>query len=680
MQSFSGCGTFHSRSLRKERQKLCKITTDSPDAHYEHAVPAGKVVILRSRAFNSGTRMGASEELLSTSEQAAEHPSQEPLPAAAESSAAPSLRLALPEETVAELRRLIEEHAIVEVEVLERIRGGLRVQYSTPDSTLPGFLPTSLATAKRYPMEQELRELVGQRFHVVIHELRPQEDGTVTIIFNRQRFLQDLALARLQEGQTVEGVITRLSTAGAFADVGGIEGFIPNAELDHRRIHSAQAVVKIGDRLPLKVLSIDLANRRVKLSRKALLPSPWEDAAQRYPVGSRVQGKVLRVTPRAAIVELEDGIEGLVPLSELSWTRRPLHPAELLHAGQEAEFVVLELEPERQRLVLSLRRTQPNPWEEAAARYPVGSRISVQVRRVTETAAIVETAEGIEGILPAAELSWARTRPAPAALLSPGQSLEVVVLELLPQQQRLVVSLRQALPNPWTEAPQRYPAGSRVQGTVLRLTPRAAIVEVEPGIEGIVPIGELSWTRRPTHPAELLSAGQSAEFVVLQVDAERRYLLLSLRQAQPNPWEQLAEQLAIGSEHEAVFVRMETAGAIVRLPGDVDAFMPRSSFRHLLRRTREPWKEGDVLRVRVESLVPEESSAIVLPADVAPANAAAPARTARRSPAPTPRPTPLAAKGTSEAPARSRSRAGSTLGELLPEEVRQRLLEQFKPS
>jgi small subunit ribosomal protein S1 len=159
-----------------------------------------------------------------------------------------------------------------------------------------------------------------------------------------------------------------------------------------------------------------------------------------------------------------------VPLSELSWTRRPLHPAELLHAGQEAEFVVLELEPERQRLVLSLRRTQPNPWEEAAARYPVGSRISVQVRRVTETAAIVETAEGIEGILPAAELSWARTRPAPAALLSPGQSLEVVVLELLPQQQRLVVSLRQALPNPWTEAPQRYPAGSRIQGTVLRLT------------------------------------------------------------------------------------------------------------------------------------------------------------------------------------------------------------------
>ncbi len=647
---------------------------------HEHAVPAGKVVILRSRALNSGTQMGASDELLSTSEQAAEQPSQLPLPPATAPSAAPLLRLSLPEETIAELRHLIEEHAIVEVEVRERIRGGLLVQYSAGNSTLPGFLPTSLATAKRYPMEQELRELVGQRLHVVIHELRPQEDGTVTLIFNRQRFLQDLALARLQEGQTVEGTITRLSTTGAFADIGGIEGFIPNAELDHRRIHSPQAVVQIGDRLPLKVLSIDVVNRRVKLSRKALLPSPWEEAAQRYPVGSRVRGKVLRVTPRAAIVELDGSIEGLVPLSELSWTRRPLHPAELLSAGQEAEFVVLELEPERQRLLLSLRRTQPNPWEEAAARYPVGSRISVQVRRITETAAIVETAEGIEGILPATELSWARIRPAPASLLSPGQSLEVVVLEVLPQQQRLVVSLRRALPNPWEEAPQRYSVGSRVHGTIQRLTPRAAIVEVEPGIEGVVPLGELSWTRRPTHPAELLSAGQSAEFVVLQVDAERQYLLLSLRQAQPNPWEQLAEQLAIGSEHEAVFVRMETAGAIVRLPGDVDAFMPRSSFRHLLRRTREPWKEGEVLRVRVESLVPEENSVIVLPADVAPAKAVAPARTARQSPAPAPRPAPSPAKGASEAPTRSRSRGGLTLGELLSEEVRQRLLEQFKPS
>jgi|GEM_PF-1461284 len=647
---------------------------------YEHAVPAGKVVILRSRAFNNGTRMGASEELLPTSEQAAEQPSQLPLPPATVPSAAPLLRLSLPEETIAELRHLIEEHAIVEVEVRERIRGGLLVQYSAGNSTLPGFLPTSLATAKRHPLEQELRELVGQRLHVVVHELRPQEDGTVTLIFNRQRFLQDLALARLQEGQTVEGTITRLSITGAFADIGGIEGFIPNSELDHRRIRSAQAVVQIGDRLPLKVLSIDLANRRVKLSRKALLPSPWEEAAQRYPVGSRVRGKVLRVTPRAALVELDSGIEGIVPLSELSWTRRPLHPAELLHAGQEAEFVVLELEPERQRLLLSLRRTQPNPWEEAAARYPVGSRISVQVRRVMETAAIVETAEGIEGILPAAELSWARIRPAPAALLSPGQSVEVVVVEVLPQQQRLVVSLRRALPNPWEEAPQRYPVGSRVRGTIQRLTPRAAIVEVEPGIEGIVPLGELSWTRRPTHPAELLSAGQNAEFVVLQVDAQRQHLLLSLRQAQPNPWEQLAEQLAIGSEHEAVFVRMETAGAIVRLPGDVDAFMPRSSFRHLLRRTREPWKEGDVLRVRVESLVPEESSIIVLPADVAPTKAAAPMRTARQSPASAPRPAPSAAKRASEAPTRSRSRGGLTLGELLSEEVRQRLLEQFKPS
>ncbi len=647
---------------------------------YEHAVPAGKVVILCSRALNSGTQMGASDELLSTSEQAAEQPSQLSLPPATAPSAAPLLRLSLPEETIAELRHLIEEHAIVEVEVRERIRGGLLVQYSAGNSTLPGFLPTSLATAKRYPMEQELRELVGQRLHVVIHELRPQEDGTVTLIFNRQRFLQDLALARLQEEQTVEGTITRLSTTGAFADIGGIEGFIPNAELDHRRIHSPQAVVQIGDRLPLKVLSIDVANRRVKLSRKALLPSPWEEAAQRYPVGSRVRGKVLRVTPRAAIVELDGGIEGLVPLSELSWTRRPLHPAELLSAGQEAEFVVLELEPERQRLLLSLRRTQPNPWEEAAARYPVGSRISVQVRRITETAAIVETAEGIEGILPATELSWARIRPAPASLLSPGQSLEVVVLEVLPQQQRLVVSLRRALPNPWEEAPQRYSVGSRVHGTIQRLTPRAAIVEVEPGIEGVVPLGELSWTRRPTHPAELLSAGQSAEFVVLQVDAERQYLLLSLRQAQPNPWEQLAEQLAIGSEHEAVFVRMETAGAIVRLPGDVDAFMPRSSFRHLLRRTREPWKEGEVLRVRVESLVPEENSVIVLPADVAPAKAVSSARTARQSPAPAPRPAPSPAKGASEARTRSRSRGGLTLGELLSEEVRQRLLEQFKPS
>ncbi|MCS7169860.1 MAG: S1 RNA-binding domain-containing protein, partial [Candidatus Kapabacteria bacterium] len=457
----------------------------------------------------------------------------------------------LPEARVAEVERLVAEKAIMEVTVKERIRGGLQVQYNE----LEGLLPTRLATSQRHPTESELRELIGQRLHVVAHELRRHDDGTVTLVVSRRHFLEDLALARLKVGDTIEGRVTRLVPTGTFVEVGGIEGFIPLAELDHVPVSTPSKVLSPGEVVRVQVIEVDVNKRRVRLSRKALLPSPWEGVETRYPVGSRVRGIVRRVLPKAALVQIEPGIDGIVPVEELSWTRRVAHPAHVLSAGQEVEFVVVESSAAQKRIVLSLRRTQPDPWEGIAQRYPVGSRVHATVRRLSATAAFVELEDGLSALIPAAELSWSRSRPSPSSLFRVGQEVEAVVLQAEPQQRLIVLSYRQAQPNPWESAEERFPVGSRVHGIARRLLPKAAIVEVGEGLEGFIPISELSWIRRPNHAAEVLQTGQEAEGVVLEVSAADQRLVLSLRQAQPNPWPELAQRYAIGTECEVTFVR-----------------------------------------------------------------------------------------------------------------------------
>lgn len=579
-----------------------------------------------------------------------------------------------PEFSAEELERLVAERAIVEVEVLERIRGGLRARYGS----LIVFLPTSLATAKRYPSEAELRQLLGQRLHVVCHEIRKgPEAEPATLVVSRRHFLEDLALARLQVGDVLEGPVTRLATFGAFVDIGGFEGLIPLAELDHIPVTSPAKVVSIGETVRVQVISIDVAKRQVRLSRKALLPSPWEGAEERYPVGSRIRGIVRRVTPRAAIVQLEPGIEGIVPVEELSWTRRFVHPAHLLSAGQEAEFVVMEVSAAQQRILLSLRRTQPNPWETVSEQYPVGSRVLATVQRMTPTAVVVELESGLPAIIPARELSWTHAKPNPSELLRIGQQIEAVVLQVDPTRQTLILSYRQVHPNPWEEAEKRFPVGSRLRGRVSRLLPRSAIVEIADGLEGFIPLSELSWTRRLHHPAELLSTGQEVECVVLEVSAAEQRLALSLRQAQPNPWESLPEKYPPGSEQEAVVLELHQAGAVVRLSNELDAFMPRSTFAGLLRKTRHPWKTGDTLRVRIVEIKPEEFSVIVEPL-LGQAGSARPTpppsskTTAVRPPSSQVPASPATAAKKAAPPPK---RAGTTLADLLPEEVREKLLQ-----
>lgn len=603
---------------------------------------------------------------------AAELPESPPVVARPEDLGSPAQPI--PESVVAEWQRLVEERAIVEVNVLERVRGGFHVRYGE----FLAFLPTPLATAKRYPFESELRELLGQNVHVVCHELRKGEDGSVLLIVSRRHFLEDLALERLRVGQVVEGVVTRLTTSGAFVDVGGIEGLIPTAELDHVPT-APNKVFSIGDHVTVQVIGIDTAKRQVRLSRKALLPSPWRGIEERYPVGSRVRGIVRRVVPKAALVQVEPGIDGIVPVEELSWTQQVPHPAHVLSAGQEAEFVVLEVSEAKKRLVLSLRRTHPNPWETAATEYPVGSRVSVVVRRLSERAAHVELPNGLPGIIPAAELTWRRSRLLPSQVLQLGQQVEAVVIQAEPERYLIVLSLRQAQPNPWEHAEARFPVGSRVQGIVRQVLPRTAIVEVAEDIEGFIPLGELSWTRRFVHAAEALRAGQEVECVVTEISAAEQRLVLSLRQAQPNPWPELVERYPVGSEWEATFVQQQQTGSLVRLDGEIDAFMPRSTYAPVLRSRREPWKPGERLRVRVVEVNPDQHSLIVAPLLERVAPTAAPPklpaqRPLRQRTAPQ---APIAESSSHRKapPRREERRTGVTLADLLPEEVREKLLQ-----
>jgi small subunit ribosomal protein S1 len=427
--------------------------------------------------------------------------------------------------------RIIEankEGDVVTGRVLKKIKGGLLV-----DIGVPVFLPASQVDVRR---PGDIGEYINQKVRAVILKIDQQRRN---IVISRRKLIEDeraeqrtRLLSTLKEGDLVKGTVKNIADFGAFVDLGGIDGLLHITDMSWGRINHPSEMVKIDQQVEVKVLNIDRDKQKIALGLKQKEDSPWRAVETKYPVNTRVKGTVTNIVSYGAFVKLEEGIEGLVHISEMSWTRRINHPSELLSVGQEADVVVLEVNKDKQEISLGIKQTEVNPWDLVAQKYPPGTVIEGKVRNLASYGAFVEIEPGIDGLLHVSDLSWTKKLSHPNEMLKKGDAIKCVVLEVDQAKQRVSLGLKQMSKDPWLEAiPTHYQPGMIVQGKVTKITNFGVFVELEQGLEGLLHISELA-DHKVENPQEVVQVNQEVEVKILRVDLEERKIGLSLKRAQ----------------------------------------------------------------------------------------------------------------------------------------------------
>ncbi|RKU36932.1 30S ribosomal protein S1 [Candidatus Poribacteria bacterium] len=413
----------------------------------------------------------------------------------------------------------------VAARITERIKGGLRVTIGS----LRGFLPASQVELR--PI-QNLEQYVGQTLDMIVISLSKRRHN---IVLSRRACLEaELAqkrsevLSTLEEGQRIKGVVKNITAFGAFVDLGGVDGLLHKTDMAWRRIHHPSDVVSVGEEVEVQVIGINPENEKISLGLKQKTPDPWGDIEAKYPIGSTVRGVVVNIVNYGAFLQLEEGVEGLIHVSEMAWTRRNVAPSRIVNKGDEIEAVVLEISREDKRISLGLKQLKQNPWELLEERAPVGSKITGRVRNLTNFGVFVEIEPGIDGLIHTSDLSWTKRGAAANEALKEGNEIEVVVLQIDAAERRVSLGLKQTQPDPWEEVPEKYKVGSTVRGTVVNLTSFGAFTKLEEGIEGLIHISELA-DRRIEKPEEVVSVGDELDLKVINLFPKERRIGLSLK-------------------------------------------------------------------------------------------------------------------------------------------------------
>jgi len=427
--------------------------------------------------------------------------------------------------------RIIANNAegdVVTGTVTRKIKGGLLV-----DIGVPVFLPASQVDIRRPP---DIGAFIGKEIDGKILKIDEDRRNIVIsrrkLIEERRQKAKEQLMAEIEVGQIRKGVVKNIADFGAFVDLGGVDGLLHITDMSWGRINHPSEVVKIDETIEIMILNIDRAKEKIALGLKQRMPSPWEDIGQRYEINSRVKGKVVNIMSYGAFVQLEEGIEGLVHISEMSWTRRINHPSELVSVDDEIEVVVLEVNKDKQEISLGMKQTEVNPWTLVKQKYPPGTVITGKVRNLTNYGAFVEIEEGIDGLLHVSDLSWTKKVGHPSEMLKKGQELQCVVLSVDEEKMRVALGLKQLTEDPWLRAiPERYLPGQIVRGKVTKLTNFGVFVELEPDLEGLLHVSELA-DHKVDNPQDVVKAGEEIEVKILRVDIEERKIGLSLKRAQ----------------------------------------------------------------------------------------------------------------------------------------------------
>jgi small subunit ribosomal protein S1 len=424
-----------------------------------------------------------------------------------------------------ELSKVYEKGGPVTGTILGRTKGGLIV-----DIGVRAFLPGSQVDLR--PV-RDLDKLIGKAFPMKIIKLNQKRGNIVLsrreLLEEERKHLKEATLTNLTEGKVIKGKIKNITEYGAFVDLGGLDGLLHITDMSWGRVSHPSELFQVGDEIEVVVLKFDRTNERVSLGYKQRLPDPWDAVEQRYPVGSKVKGKVVSLTDYGAFIELEEGVEGLVHISEMSWTQRVKHPSKVVAIGDVVEVVVLDVDRGNKRISLGMRQAEPNPWNSIEERYPVGTRVEGRVRNLADFGAFVELEEGIDGLIHISDMSWTKRVRHPSEILKKGDKVEAIVLHVDRTNHRISLGLKQVQEDPWqSSVPEKYRVGMDVQGKVVRLTDFGAFVELEDGVEGLLHVSELSHDR-VNKPEDIVQAGQELTLKVIKLDPDERKIGLSLR-------------------------------------------------------------------------------------------------------------------------------------------------------
>lgn len=405
-----------------------------------------------------------------------------------------------------------------------KIKGGVTVDLMGVDA----FLPGSQIALRRVP---NIEELIGQTFDFKIIKLNKRRRNIVVsrrVILEQERETKREQLVKeLLVGQVREGVVKNVTDFGAFIDLGGLDGLLHITDMSWGRVGHPSEIVNIGDKLDVKVLDIDWNRERISLGLKQLLPYPWKDIERKYPVGARVRGRVVSITNYGAFVELEKGVEGLVHISEMSWTRNVKHPSKLVAIGDEIEAVVLKVDRDEEKISLGMKQIEEDPWLALPLKYPVGTRVTGKVRNLTSFGAFVEIEPGIDGLIHISDMSWTKRVQHPSEVLRKGDDVEVVVLGVDPDNKRISLGLKQTEEDPWHDLAQQYTPGLELRGTIVRLLDDGAVVDLGNDLEGFVPKSQLGVVNL-RDPADVFKEGQPLDLRVLECDVANRRIVLAV--------------------------------------------------------------------------------------------------------------------------------------------------------
>ncbi|HMD54163.1 MAG TPA: 30S ribosomal protein S1 [Phycisphaerae bacterium] len=412
--------------------------------------------------------------------------------------------------------------------VTRKIKGGLLV-----DIGVPVFLPASQVDIRR---PSDIGEFIGKSIDAEILKIDLERRN---IVISRRKFLErqrteakQKLFDEIQVGQTRRGLVKNIADFGAFVDLGGVDGLLHITDMSWGRVNHPSDVVKLDQEIDVMVLNVDRDKEKIALGLKQKQTSPWEHVDEKYPVGTRLRGQVTNIMSYGAFVKLEEGVEGLVHISEMSWTKRINHPSEMLSVGEEIDVVVLEVNKNKQEISLGVKQTESNPWIVLAEKYPPGTVVTGKIRNLTNYGAFVEIEEGIDGLLHVSDMSWTKKIAHPSEVYKKGDAVQCVVLSVDQEKNRVALGVKQLSEDPWLHAiPNHYNPGMIVKGKVTKITNFGVFVELEPGLEGLLHISELS-DNKVENPQDIVKLEDELEVKILRVDIEDRKIGLSLKRAQ----------------------------------------------------------------------------------------------------------------------------------------------------
>ena len=418
----------------------------------------------------------------------------------------------------------LEEGATIDGRITSRIKGGLSV-----DIGVNAFLPGSQVDLR--PV-RNLDKLVGETFPFRIIKLNKRRGNIVLsrrVLLEEERdSLRGDTLETLSEEQVVKGIVKNLTDYGAFIDLGGIDGLLHITDMSWGRVNHPSDILAVGDKINVKVLKFDRDKERVSLGLKQTVEDPWLNAESKYVIGEKVTGKVVSLTDYGAFVELEKGVEGLIHVSEMSWTRRVKHTNKILNVGDEVESIVLSIDMDNRRISLGLKQVEENPWDIVGEKFPIGTIIEGQVKNITDFGIFVGVDEGIDGLVHISDLSWVKRVRHPSEIYKKGDLVKAVVLNIDRENERFSLGIKQLAADPWSQISERYPTGSIISGKVTSVTDFGIFLEIEEGIEGLIHVSEISKEKIET-PKDFAKEGDVLEAVVLNIDNVDRKIALSIK-------------------------------------------------------------------------------------------------------------------------------------------------------